>query len=106
MHRTANSVLLSMTGLLAAFAPQDPPKPDPKDFKLTPKALEIWASDGSHCHKFKITNVDADANSKQEITIRWSDGTSFTGTLKPGEAPIEKQCKINSVTAREPPVSA
>jgi hypothetical protein len=97
----AKSVRLSALTLLTSLIPQDPPKPNPNDFKLTQTALEIWASDGSHCRKFKISNVDVDATSKQEVIIRWSDGTSFTATLKAGDTAIGKECKINSVTARE-----
>lgn len=87
--------------LLNLFMPQDPPKPDPNDFKVTKQALVIWESDGSHCRKFVITNVDTNANSNQSVTLRWSDGNSHATTLKPGDAAIEKECKITSVTVRE-----
>jgi len=65
----AKSVRLTALTLLTSLMPQDPPKPRPNDFKLTQTVLEIWASDGSHCRKLKISNVDVDATSKQEVII-------------------------------------
>jgi hypothetical protein len=40
-------------------------------------------------------------SSKQEVTIRWKDGTSSTSTLKPSDPTLEKECNVTAVVVRE-----
>jgi hypothetical protein len=83
----------------------DATPPNPDDFVVGTKLLALYESDSGGCRKFDLRNVDANANSLQEIIITWQGDSGQPDTWTSCEIwssqHVIRECHIKRIQVRE-----